>query len=146
MASNQLILLPQALLSIWTCIWTFGQGYVQIPPHTGFDAIAAEYRAQGHTVANPHDFDREHNVLPQEAIFGGSNPMLRRQVPLRDCAFICNEAQLVVALPSWKRSRGARAEIFLAEACGIPVKFLRSKKPRKRQEGALALQCRPGNE
>jgi hypothetical protein len=93
-----------------------------------FDSIADELRAQGHTVLNPHDFDREHNVNPQEATFGGSNNALRRQVLLRDYAFICNEAEEVVALWTWRKSRGSRSEIAVAVACGIPVRYLRKPK------------------
>jgi hypothetical protein len=100
-----------------------------------FDSVANELRAGGHTVFNPHDSDREHGVKSADAVFGGSNNVLRRQVLLRDCAFICNEAQLVVALDSWKRSRGSRMEIALAKAIGIPVRFLHRKKNGKANNG-----------
>jgi hypothetical protein len=102
-----------------------------------FDSVANELRAAGHTVCNPHDFDREHGVKSSDAVFGGSNNMLRRQVLLRDCAFICNEAQMVVALSSWKRSRGSRMEIALAKAIGIPVRYLREKRSKRNHKRVL---------
>jgi hypothetical protein len=45
---------------------------------------------------------------------------LRRALAL-DLGWICAEAEAVVVLPGWRRSRGARAEVATALALDIPV-------------------------
>jgi len=83
-----------------------------------FKAAAAFLRDQGHHVFNPaensaHDAD------------------IRTCMAI-DTAWICSSAEGIAMLPGWENSRGAKAEIALAEAIGLPVFFLHDAPNRPR--------------
>ncbi len=44
-----------------------------------------------------------------------------RKALKRDLEWICDQADMVIVLPGWERSKGARAEVATATALGLPV-------------------------
>lgn len=79
--------------------------------YPAFRAAARQLREMGHRVYNPAEFPHDGD----EASFP-----LRRAFAAY-CAFICLEADTIVALPGWEKSRGATAELALARVCGLDV-------------------------
>ena len=77
--------------------------------YPAFNAAAADLRAMGHRVYNPAEFPHDGD----EASFP-----LRRAFAAYS-AFICLEADTIVVLPGWEKSRGAAAEMALARVCGL---------------------------
>lgn len=75
-----------------------------------FHAAAAQLRAVGHEVFNPAEHDMQHSMRAAMAV---------------DLDWLVNNADGVVLLSGWAQSRGARAEVAVAEAIGIPVKPMR---------------------
>lgn len=89
-----------------------------------FDKAAAELRAAGHEVFNPAENDRDNGFEgigtdgdPAKAAAAGFD---LRETLKQDLSWICDHAEGVAVLPGWAGSRGARAEIALAEALDIP--------------------------
>lgn len=81
-----------------------------------FRRAADEMRNLGHYVYSPHE------TLPQadEGADRVGTVELRRA--FADYArFICLEADTLVVLPSWEKSRGAKAEHALAVNCGLDI-------------------------
>jgi nucleoside 2-deoxyribosyltransferase len=72
-----------------------------------FNESAGMLRKKGYVVFNTADIDAEGGTLPE---------MLAK-----DVAWILREAEAVVLIPGWERSAGAKAEVMLAHAVGIPV-------------------------
>lgn len=90
-----------------------------------FDAAAEKLRFAGHTVFNPAENDRDSGFEgigtsgdPREAAASGFN---LREALKQDLSWICDHAEGVALLPGWSQSKGATAEIALAQALGIPV-------------------------
>jgi hypothetical protein len=79
--------------------------------HPAFHTAAAQLRAAGYTVANPAEngIDRNESWLVH----------MRRDII--DMMTHCNA---VATLPGWQNSRGAKAEIALAAALGMPVQSI----------------------
>lgn len=78
-----------------------------------FKAAATALRDQGHHVFNPaensaHDAD------------------IRTCMAI-DTAWICSSAEAIALLPGWENSRGAKAELALAEAIGLPIFFIKER-------------------
>jgi Domain of unknown function (DUF4406) len=90
-----------------------------------FDAAAAELRALGHEVFNPTERDRAvHGDDVNNSPTGDLSDV--PQFNLRDAlgddlAWICREADAVVALDGWENSKGATAEVATARALGLGV-------------------------
>ena len=82
-----------------------------LPQHNtpAFDAAEWLLCEQGHEVVSPAAMLR---VFPNDTL---------RQHFSRDCQAIC-EADCVVVLDGWERSKGVAVEIALAEYLGIPVR------------------------
>lgn len=82
-----------------------------------FDEAAARLRAVGHDVFSPADHDREIIAGTKRTV----EDLTVRECMRADCAYICDEAEAIFVLPGWELSRGARAEVALAEALGLPI-------------------------
>lgn len=77
--------------------------------YPAFNAAARRMREDGNRVYNPAEFPHDGD----EASFP-----LRRAFAAYS-AFICLEADTIVVLPGWEKSRGASAEVALAKVCGL---------------------------
>lgn len=90
-----------------------------------FIRAAAALRGQDHEVFAPHEqnmadgFDFT-GTTHSEAEMAEMGFDLRRSLAI-DLGWICAEAEGVVVLPGWRRSRGAKAEVATALALDIPV-------------------------
>jgi hypothetical protein len=89
-----------------------------------FDRAAEELRAAGYDCFNPADNDRL--VGFDGAGWTGFESLEERSFDLRgamatDLEFIAREADAVCVLPGWEGSMGARAEVAVAHALGLPV-------------------------
>jgi nucleoside 2-deoxyribosyltransferase len=82
-----------------------------------FDRAAERLREQGYEVFSPADHDRESDNLP------GPEFSIRKALAA-DTGWICRHADAIALLPGWENSRGAKAELALAEALGITVIIL----------------------
>ena len=79
--------------------------------YPAFHAAASALRAEGHRVYNPAEFPHR----------GPQDTFPIRQAFAAYCAFICLEADTIVLLPGWEKSKGAAAELALARNCGLDV-------------------------
>lgn len=73
-----------------------------------FHEAAADLRAQGHKVLNPAENHEGRTDLP-------------RHVYMRTDIAQVLSADAVAVLPGWQKSKGARLEVSIAVAIGIPV-------------------------
>lgn len=71
-----------------------------------FRAVAARWRALGYEVLNPAE----------------TAPELRRQTYLRLDLLMALAADELVLLSGWEQSNGARLEVAVAQALGIPIR------------------------
>jgi nucleoside 2-deoxyribosyltransferase len=73
-----------------------------------FNQTAAVIRSYGYKVCNPAEFFDGKTDLPKETY-------MRQDIrAVLDC-------EMVVTLPKWEESPGAKLEVEVARACGIPV-------------------------
>ena len=84
-----------------------------------FHAAAKRLRAEGHEVFNPAEKGAE-----KDAASNQNSLEFRRLVFGLDTAWICGEAEGMVMLDRWVESRGAFAEWALANALGLPIRYL----------------------
>jgi hypothetical protein len=88
-----------------------------------FDAAAKQLREAGHTVFNPAENDRENGfdatgLKGHEAAEHGFD---LRTALKQDLSWICDHAEGIALLEGWEKSRGAKAEVALADALVIPA-------------------------
>lgn len=87
-----------------------------------FDKAAAELRAQGHSVFNPAEKDKEHDPegvswrSPDGDItVAEKTGVFDRRVAIRaDLDYIIDDADAIALLPGWEASKGANAELWLS--------------------------------
>jgi len=84
-----------------------------------FKQAADALRALGHEVFNPGENGAEALLDTDPTLIDKLD--FRRRVFRADTAYICDHAEVIALLPGWHRSRGARAEVALADAIGIPA-------------------------
>jgi hypothetical protein len=102
------------------------RGYPQFN-FPAFHAAAAHLRAQGHEVFNPAERDEaEHGKDVSNSATGSLADVAHtgfdhRAAMKADTAWICDHADAVFVLPGWQNSKGATAEVALAECLGLPV-------------------------
>lgn len=97
-----------------------------------FHAAAAKLRGFGHEVFNPAERDNERhgkdisqgNVDGDETVAAQEHGFSLRDALADDTRFICLEADAIALLPGWENSKGAKAELALAEALGHVVLYL----------------------
>lgn len=86
-----------------------------------FDAAAAYLRGLGHDVVNPADMDRLVGVDETQYESLTQVPeKLRQDALARDFLELCT-CDAIALLPNWDKSRGAKAERFVAEQLGLKV-------------------------
>lgn len=96
-----------------------------------FDHAANMLRLHGHEVFSPAENDR----TTHGADFGKGNKegdeekaaqagFSLREALEADTSWICRHADTIAMLPGWDKSKGARAELALAEALNLSVLFL----------------------
>ncbi|WP_199489653.1 MULTISPECIES: DUF4406 domain-containing protein [Mesorhizobium] len=100
--------------------------------YPAFHAAAAKLRAEGHEVFSPAERDtvREGkdisigNAAGCEILAAAEHGFSTRIALADDCDWICRHAEAIALLPGWQNSRGAKAELALAEAIGLEVVHL----------------------
>lgn len=94
-----------------------------------FDDAARTLRAVGYTVISPADEDRAKGFeglgLTGDEDLADYGLSLR-EILVEDLSLVGLRADAVCALPGWYHSTGARLEVELARAIGLPVRTLTS--------------------
>lgn len=85
-----------------------------------FDRAAELLAAEGHTVFNPAQMDRDLGFDP--AVATVTDGFLRDALR-RDLSAIC-DADAIAMLPGWEKSGGAKIEWMLASHLGLKIIYL----------------------
>lgn len=97
-----------------------------------FKAASADLRDQGFVVFNPAEKDVERhdgvdisvgNVTGSIDQASSQHGFSLREALRDDMVWICEHADAIYLLKGWEKSKGAQAELALAEALGIDVMF-----------------------
>jgi hypothetical protein len=102
------------------------RGYPQFN-FPAFHAAAAHLRAQGHVVFNPAERDEEaHGKEVSNSPTGDLKDVAHtgfnhREAMKADAIWICDHADAIALLPGWEKSKGATAELALAECLGLEI-------------------------
>lgn len=83
-----------------------------------FNKAAAQLRSEGLFVLNPAESD----IVPDPN--GDESGYDRRTMLAEDMDWIARHADGIAMLPGWRNSKGACAELALAEALDLEVRFL----------------------
>lgn len=100
--------------------------------HYNFEAFleaAEQLRAAGYEVICPAERDIENGFDPIERDLTGNEDLTAEGFDLRealawDLTQIAERCEGIAVLPGWENSRGAKAEVALGDALGIPVWFV----------------------
>lgn len=100
-----------------------------------FHQAAAVLRGLGHEVFSPAEKDNERhgtdiskgNTFGDEVQAAAQHGFSLREALAMDTQYICLQAEGIAMLPDWQFSRGARAELALAEALGLVVIYLNAE-------------------
>ena len=84
-----------------------------------FDLATDIWSREGFKVISPAAVDRAMGFDPDGPAEQVDEAFIRRALA-RDAAFVC-ESDAVAVLPGWFNSKGARAEVALARAIGMPI-------------------------
>lgn len=90
-----------------------------------FERVANRLRQLGHEVFSPAQRDLDNGFDPT-GLYGTDDELEALKFDLRaalteDTNWICREAEGVAVLDLWDRSLGARAEVALGRALGLPI-------------------------
>jgi len=106
-------------------------------PHFNFPAFfeaAAIWRNKGHKVFNPAERDvKKYGDKVSSSPTGNERTSKRntgfslREALAADMKYLCLEADAILLLPGWKKSKGANAEYTTALALGHQIIFLNKK-------------------
>lgn len=90
-----------------------------------FDEVANALRAEGHTVFNPADIDRENGFDPHQLPRSHDWSKLPEGMEIRDIVRrdlkALLECDAIWLLPGWSFSRGAQAEFAVASWLGLEI-------------------------
>jgi hypothetical protein len=87
-----------------------------------FDYMAHKLRADGYEVISPAELDSPEERAELIASKDGSAAARTWGASLgRDVTIVADQVQAIVVLPGWRKSRGARLEVFVALLCNKPV-------------------------
>lgn len=93
--------------------------------YQAFYEAATQLRMAGHTVFNPADNDISNGFDPRgmsgDPAEAAANGFSLRETLKQDLSWICDRAEGIALLEGWEESKGARAEVALAKALGIPA-------------------------
>ena len=96
--------------------------------HPAFDAAAARLRAEGHSVFSPAEHDREafpefdwYNMTGNMEADGFTGSNMRTMIK-KDLNWIADNADAIVLLPGWQKSRGVKIEHALGEFLGLYIR------------------------
>lgn len=100
-----------------------------------FHAATAKLREQGHEVFNAAEYEEEmFGVGFAKSETGDFKDIAHiewdfREAFFKDCEYITKVADAVAVLPGWQNSKGAKAEVAVAQTIGLPVLHADSLKP-----------------
>lgn len=83
-----------------------------------FKAAAEMLTRRGLNVINPHDLPDDHHDKEWNSY-------------MKECYKVMMDVECVIALDCWKKSRGARREVFVAEWLDMPVVRIEDFEPIK---------------
>lgn len=89
--------------------------------YPAFTAAASALRAEGYEVINPAEIDDDHTQKLAMQSLDGNAQMPWGQLIGRDIAILCSNADELVLLPGWEKSRGSLLEALAASFDGIHV-------------------------
>jgi len=95
------------------------RGYPQ-SNHPAIDGAVRRLRDAGHYVFSPAEQDRRNGHVPD----GTDDNAYTARTLETDLLWVIRDAECVVVLPGWQKSRGANAEVATALAIGKPVREL----------------------
>lgn len=96
-----------------------------------FHAAAADLRDRGYEVWSPAEHDQAAGFVPTT----GEGLKELRDYMLADLPEVLR-SDLIVVLPGWEQSAGARLEVHVAHTCGIPVKTYPDMTPARHPSSA----------
>lgn len=91
--------------------------------YPAFERAATRLRGYGHEVTSPHEKDAELGHDPNTDGHLGYRFYMSHDLPL------VLAADAVAVLSGWRKSKGARIEVHVAQECGIPILDVETLEP-----------------